>query len=353
MEMTIRRSQIKTGLANRVVINDNTGALSEMLLRTSSFGTDWSSNVDDTTNIAMVTQYAIKQFVNKKITDALAGTEWQDSCLTVTLDSAGLTPTQGARYLITGGVALNDFTGHEEDIAEWDGTAWIFTTPSTGTIVSVDDATNGLYYFGGTTWEYKLFGSTFTAGAGINITTGKIQVDADDAAGIGFTGTGDTRKLAVKVSTGNHKTTQLDSFNGEVRMYHPTGEAEGQVWYWNGTTWTRVDLKTILDQHAMQSSFFGTTEEAPDGTKTKLIMFSDIRPEFARDDIGEVTGITKVYINGVLQQPYTHYTLSWGAGAESDNLEITITPAPEATDIIMFSTVIKSTLGLLTPVSDN
>jgi len=92
--------------------------------------------------------------------------EWQESVLDIVLDSDDIVgPSTGDRYLIAG-TGVNDFSGQDNDIAEWDGAAWVFTTPTIGTYVAVDDENNGLYLFGGSSWDKKFFEAT-TASVGL------------------------------------------------------------------------------------------------------------------------------------------------------------------------------------------
>lgn len=116
--------------------------------------------------------------------------EWQESVLDKDIVTPPGAPATGDRYLIGldqgGGVATGDWTGRDGDIAEWDGAAWIFTEPTLGTYVSVDDEDDGLYLFGGTLWTKKFFEAT-TASTGLTKVGFDIRLDASSAgAGLGF-----------------------------------------------------------------------------------------------------------------------------------------------------------------------
>jgi len=90
--------------------------------------------------------------------------EWQSSVISATiLDPTPLTPTTGDRYLING-TGAGAWTGQNNDIAEWNGSAWTFSTPTTGTFVASDAETDLLYQFGGSTWSAKNFESTTASG---------------------------------------------------------------------------------------------------------------------------------------------------------------------------------------------
>ena len=83
------------------------------------------------------------------------GLDWQQSVLGE-LDTPPGTPAEGDRYLVIA-AATGDWVGHEDDIAEWNGTSWDFTTPNKGFAVWLEDA-NVVKVYNGTIWV--LFGST-------------------------------------------------------------------------------------------------------------------------------------------------------------------------------------------------
>jgi hypothetical protein len=87
---------------------------------------------------------------NKLYVDQLvAGLDWQESVLDrLTTPPGG--PVLGARYLIIA-VATGAWVGREDDIAEWDGAAWVYTTPNPGFAVYVE-AENRAYVWNGSAW---------------------------------------------------------------------------------------------------------------------------------------------------------------------------------------------------------
>ena len=110
--------------------------------------------------------------------------EWQDSVIDrVTTPPGG--ESTGDRYLVIA-TASGAFAGHEDDIAEYNGSGWDFTTPTTGTYVSVDDETSVLYYFGGSSWTTKSYEAT-TASTGLTKVGLDIRLDSTAAGdGLGF-----------------------------------------------------------------------------------------------------------------------------------------------------------------------
>jgi len=127
------------------------------------------------------------QLVDKKyVDDVAAGSEWQDSILDADLLTPPGAPTTGDRYLING-VGAGAWAGQDNAIAEWNGTAWIFTAPLTGMRVGADDEPNVAFYlYGGVSWTAKLLEAT-TASTGLVKVGQDIQIDASTAGnGLGF-----------------------------------------------------------------------------------------------------------------------------------------------------------------------
>ncbi|MBA7574471.1 hypothetical protein ES708_16277 [subsurface metagenome] len=89
------------------------------------------------------------------VDSVVQGLDWQPS---VKDESATPpeTPIIGDRYLVIA-TATEDWAGHEDDIAEWDGSVWVFTTPNTGFAVWIEDVGRQKNY-NGTAWVS--FGST-------------------------------------------------------------------------------------------------------------------------------------------------------------------------------------------------
>jgi len=89
---------------------------------------------------------ATKAYVDSKV----QGVEWQDSVLDKDLLTPPVTPTTGNRYIING-TGTDAWAAHDYDIAEWSGTAWVFTAEREGLAAWVEDE-NIIYIYNGTTW---------------------------------------------------------------------------------------------------------------------------------------------------------------------------------------------------------
>jgi hypothetical protein len=140
------------------------------------------------------TQIVDKKYVDDSIASNLQGLEWQDSVIDASLLTPPVSPSAGDRYLING-VGTGAWATHDGKIAEWSGSAWIFTVPTTGMFVSADDEVDFVYYYGGSSWVQKGFEQT-TASLGltkvgydvrlanantgaINVASGVISVNVD------------------------------------------------------------------------------------------------------------------------------------------------------------------------------
>ncbi|MBA7636081.1 hypothetical protein ES703_43695 [subsurface metagenome] len=98
---------------------------------------------------------ATKDFVESLV----QGLDWQQSVLDELVDPPG-SPVTGDRYLVLA-TATGDWATHEDDIAEWNGTTWDFTSPDTGMAVWVENVGRQKVY-NGTNWV--LFGTTVDHG---------------------------------------------------------------------------------------------------------------------------------------------------------------------------------------------
>lgn len=65
-----------------------------------------------------------------------SGSVWLDPVIDDTITTPPGSPTRGDRYVVPCG-ATGAWAGHVGDITEWDGAAWVFTTPLPGTTVWV------------------------------------------------------------------------------------------------------------------------------------------------------------------------------------------------------------------------
>ncbi len=103
--------------------------------------------------------------VTKDHVDSLIqGLDWQQSVLDELATPPG-SPTTDDRYLVVA-TATGDWVGREKDIAEWDGSAWVFTTPNIGFAVWIEDVGRQKVY-NGTNWVS--FGTTIDHGNTIGL----------------------------------------------------------------------------------------------------------------------------------------------------------------------------------------
>lgn len=145
--------------------------------------------------------------VKTLLQNAGAASEWQNSCNSYGITPPG-SPTTGDRVLIiesyaadtgvvTVGIPTGAFNGKGGQVAQWSGSAWVFTVLTNGTYVSVDTETAGFFFYSGTL-SFKQFEAT-TIGTGLSKTANAISLAAT-VAGAGLTHS--TGVLAVGAGNG-------------------------------------------------------------------------------------------------------------------------------------------------------
>jgi len=124
-----------------------------------NINSDLSFNSHKATSLATPTaggDAATKDYVDSKIN----GLDWQDSILDKDLTEPPSSPSEGDRYIVASG-ASGDWSGHDDDIAEYDGSSWDFYTPNEGFACRVEDEDRN-YTYNGSSWV--TFGSTVDHG---------------------------------------------------------------------------------------------------------------------------------------------------------------------------------------------
>jgi len=100
---------------------------------------------------AVPTEQAVKTYVDAK----LSGLDWRNSVISASADTPPSSPSVGDRYLLLANTLNGDWNGHTDDVAEWDGSAWVFNTPENGWTLHVDDEQRYYSYNGNTsTWVH-------------------------------------------------------------------------------------------------------------------------------------------------------------------------------------------------------
>ena len=76
--------------------------------------------------------------------------EWQKSVKDKDLSAPPTSPSVGDRYIVASS-ATGDWSGHDDEIAQWNGSSWDFTEPLEGMFVFVEDEDELYYYI--TSWQ--------------------------------------------------------------------------------------------------------------------------------------------------------------------------------------------------------
>ena len=143
--------------------------------------------------------------VEGEILSAPSKLEWQNSVISI-LDAPPVGPAAGARYLI-GTSPSGAWSSHANDIAEWNGSVWVYTVANTGfnvgTFVSVDTIAEGIYYWGGSSWTSKVWENPdWGVALGLDLTggaPGEVNVLVDNSS-IRING---SNQLEVGIVNGN------------------------------------------------------------------------------------------------------------------------------------------------------
>jgi hypothetical protein len=109
-----------------------------------------------------------RDYVTSLVASSGSAAEWQDSVKDKDLTAPPGSPALNDRYLIgldpSAGAATGAWAGEDGKIATWNGTIWTFRANTIGTYVSVDDETDGFYFFGSPLWTKKFYENTTASG---------------------------------------------------------------------------------------------------------------------------------------------------------------------------------------------
>jgi hypothetical protein len=109
-------------------------------------------SVGFTNPVAGQTPTGTTHLTTKGYVDSLVqGISWQDPVADQDLTSPPSAPSTGDRYIV-GPSATGDWNGHDEEIAEWNGSSWDFDTPSEGWAVWVEDEDKMYVYNAASNW---------------------------------------------------------------------------------------------------------------------------------------------------------------------------------------------------------
>jgi hypothetical protein len=173
----ITLSKLAATTASRALVSDGSGFVSPSSVTSTELG-----------YVSGVTSSIQTQIDN--VTSTIQNFEWQESVINKDLTAPPGSESAGDRYLIGVDTGASSATGlwatHDGEIAEWNGSSWVFTTPTVGMYVAADDESNSIYLFGGTTWAEKAFEQT-TASTGLTKVGFDVRLDSSSAGdGLGF-----------------------------------------------------------------------------------------------------------------------------------------------------------------------
>lgn len=122
-----------------------------------------------------------------------------------TLTAPPTGPSVGDGYIVAAS-PTGAWTGQANNIAEWTGHSWVFSTPTTGTNAVICRGTNAfqVYTWSGSAWVQRprVKVTTITATSSFTPTTGAIQTIIEMVGGGGSGGGANATTLATQGSTG-------------------------------------------------------------------------------------------------------------------------------------------------------
>lgn len=129
-------------LAN-YLLRDGSNAMTAAL----DFGNQKGVNVATPTAAGDAAEYS---WTLDQITSKLQGLDFQESVIDKDLTAPPGGEATGDRYIVGAG-ATGDWAGHDDEIAEWDGAAYVYSVPNEGFTTRVMDE-NKIYMHDGTSW---------------------------------------------------------------------------------------------------------------------------------------------------------------------------------------------------------
>lgn len=120
------------------------------------------------------TKIATTAFVQTALAGFSNVVSWANAALAYQSAPPG-SPSTGDRYVVQP-TGTGAWAGHDNAIAQWNGSSWVFTAPTNGTFIDVIAYTTGVYFFNGTAWITKDFEAT-TASTGIRLVGRDVQRD--------------------------------------------------------------------------------------------------------------------------------------------------------------------------------
>jgi len=133
------------------------------------------------------TDVAQRQWTTDQINSKVAGLQWQESVISSITTPPG-SPVTGDRYRIIA-TATGAWVGKENQIAQWSGSAWVYTVPTEGFILR-DMTTNTYLVFDGSAWGS--LGNAVDHNSLLNLTTGdahtQYQLRSEKGASNGYAG---------------------------------------------------------------------------------------------------------------------------------------------------------------------
>jgi len=140
----VRKTELTNGLVSRV--NDGSHSANAQELRQHLDNDSIHVPIDDTAHGPdnVISAAEVDERIQSAVSDAVFSNDRREPVLSRTTDEP-TSPSEGDRYIVPVGSTGTNWSGHDNDIAEYKNGAWVFNTPEAGWLTFVlDEDTDGL-----------------------------------------------------------------------------------------------------------------------------------------------------------------------------------------------------------------
>ena len=149
-DTTIDFQGVRFGADNLALTQEGSGVTARLDTNGNRLKVGTATDAADATSLAQV---------QGLVSSGLNTSYWQKQALSELADPPG-SPATGARYLVIA-PATAAFSSQENNIAEWNGSTWVFYTPLSGWILRVATQSNRLRIFTGSVWGSLYFNTAY------------------------------------------------------------------------------------------------------------------------------------------------------------------------------------------------
>lgn len=302
---------------------------------------DTDTGLSANSDVKIPSQKAVKTYIDDA---TLEGKSWRDPVISNGDTTPPISPTTSDRHIV-GISSTGAWSGHDEEIAEWNGSSWTFETPDVGWTVIVTEE-NVAYTYNGVGWVVSSPTTVFTGSNGIKVVDQDIQTDLSDtnpsleisdgglrvkvdgvtiqrgASGLEVALISDSNISGAIEAT--HGGTGLTSLGAANRLLGMNGSANAlqykSIVGGANTTVTHTDGQIEIATSLSGASDALYTEEAFLVSPSANVVWTNM-PAALTELLGNATGRRKVDLSGALQYRVIAYQQVAGFAGSDLNVE--------------------------------